>query len=231
MVRIAGIDPGKQKSSFAFVGIKIEDDTVFVEGARAWKGKAYLAIEQELVQIHQRFRFDFYVVEQNNTGVHVIEVLRSKNLPVISVFTSKDIKNPRFGSNVMDKNDMVKWMLIKIKEKKIVFPQFDDKYTKELKRQLSIFEEKKTEAGTLSYSAPSSEQDDYVMALMLACFYARERYLGVNSGPPVVVGARYSDYYDTMSTEELIENNMRRRFEGSGLTVTNVEVLFPDSDF
>jgi hypothetical protein len=225
MVRIAGIDPGKQKSSFAFVGIKVEDDTVFIEGARAWQGKAYLAIEQELVQIHQRFRFDFYVVEQNNTGVHVIEVLRSKNLPVISVFTSKDIKNPRFGSNVMDKNDMVKWMLIKIKEKKIVFPQFDDKYTKELKRQLSIFEEKKTEAGTLSYSAPSSEQDDYVMALMLACFYARERYLGVNSGPPVVAGGRYSDYYDTNDPVDYLRDMMLQRV--SSFTVTDISIEFP----
>jgi len=37
----------------------------------------------------------------------------------------------------------------------------------ELKRQIAIFAEHKTEAGSVSYYAPGAEHDDGVMALMI----------------------------------------------------------------
>lgn len=199
--RIAGIDPGQKKSSFAMVGIEVVDQKIYIRGARAWNGKAYLQVENDVAKIHEKKPFDYYIVEKNNVGVHVIEVLKYvKHLPIISVTTSKDIRNPEQHPNVMDKNDMTKWMLILHQQGDLVFPSLDNKHTAELKRQLSLFEEHKTGAGTVSYSATKGERDDMVMALMLACYVARERYLKVGSGEPVLYGSP-RDYSPTEYSE------------------------------
>lgn len=69
----------------------------------------------------------------------------------------------------MDKNENVKWFLNMNAEHRIIFPV--DKNCSpdmlELKRQIAIFAEHKTEAGSVSYYAPGSEHDDGVMALMI----------------------------------------------------------------
>jgi hypothetical protein len=176
-MRIAGIDPGKQKDSFFFVGTEIKDKKIYVLGAREWKGRAYLDVENDISGIHEKKPFDYYVVERNNTGEHVIEVLtRNHNLPVLPVFTTRDIKDPKkiYSPRMMDKMEMVKFMLILINDHRLVFPTPPTPETRELERQMSIFAEHKTElTGKVSYQAEGSEHDDAVMALMLACFIGR----------------------------------------------------------
>ena len=181
-MRIAGLDPGKQRDSFAFVAGEIEDGKLLVKGAKRWLGRNYLDVENEIAEIHARKPFDFYILEINNTGIHVYEVLKAqKNLPVIPVTTTKDIKDPakKYSMKIMDKNEMVRIMLHWFQDGKILFPQNSTGELEELKRQLSIFAEHKTEAGTVSYRAEGQEHDDLVMALMLVCFWARRYIRGV----------------------------------------------------
>ena len=146
-------------------------------GAKRWLGRAYLQVEKELYKIDEKTPFDYYIVERNNTGEHVIEVLRYQySLPVIAVTTVSNIKDEKkvFSPKVMDKIEMVRYMLIMFNDGRIVFPRNPQGEVKELLRQLSIFAEHKTEGtGRVSYQAEGSEHDDLVMALMLACFYAR----------------------------------------------------------
>ncbi len=176
MARIAGIDPGKQKDSFAFVGTDIADGKIRVLGARRWQGKAYLEVEESIAGIHKIHPFKHYVVERNSVGEHVVEVLaRNYRLPVVPVITMKDIKSKekRRSPSVMDKNDMVKYMIIKKDEGNMLFPK-ETGEIKELLRQLSIFAEiKSPQTGNVRYQAEGAEHDDLVMALMLACFIGR----------------------------------------------------------
>ncbi len=176
-MRLAGIDPGKQKDSFAMVGTEIKNKKIYVLGAKRWLGRAYLEVEKELHKIDERNPFDYYIVERNNTGEHVIEVLKYQySLPVIAVTTvSKTPDDKRaFSPRIMDKIEMVRYMIIMFTDDRIVFPKNPQGEVKELLRQLSIFAEHKTEGtGNVRYQAEGSEHDDLVMALMLACFYAR----------------------------------------------------------
>ncbi len=175
-MRIAGLDPGKQRDSFAFVGTKVENKAIYVLGAKRWLGRAYLDVEKEIASIHTSQPFTYYVVERNNTGEHVIEVLkRNYSLPVLAVTTGRELKTKEkiYSPKVMDKNEMVKYMIVLIQEKKLIFPKIKTMELTELDRQMSIFAEHKTDAGKFTYHAEGQEHDDLVMALMLACFIGR----------------------------------------------------------
>jgi len=176
-MRIAGIDSGKLRDSFAFVGIEVKNDNIYVKGVKTWLGRKYIEVEQLIADIHKQKPFDFYVVEINNTGEHVFEELKYRhNIPnLIPTFTTKDTKDQSKinTGRVMPKNQMV-WFLARLfQNNRIKFPSKTTKDVEELKRQISIFSEHITEAGNVSYRAEGQEHDDTVMALMLACFIGR----------------------------------------------------------
>jgi len=175
-MRIAGLDPGKQRDSFAFVGTEIKNKAIYVMGAKRWLGRAYLDVEKEIAVIHSEHPFAYYVVERNNTGEHVVEVLkRHHRLPVLAVTTGRELKTKEkiYSPKIMDKNEMVKYMIVLIQEGRLRFPRTKTMELNELERQMSIFAEHKTEAGKFTYHAEGAEHDDLVMALMLACFIGR----------------------------------------------------------
>jgi len=177
-MRLAGLDPGKHKDSFAEVVCEVANDEskLLVKGAKRWQERLYLDVEKEIASQHVKKAFDKIILEINNTGTHVYEVLRYQhNLPVLPVTTTKDIKDERkkFQLSVMHKNEIVRTALHWQQEGVIVFPKTLTPELEELKRQLSIFAEIKTEAGSVSYRAEGSEHDDLVMALMLVIHYAR----------------------------------------------------------
>ena len=78
-MRIAGMDSGKQRDSFAFVGIEVKNDNIYVLGVKTWLGRKYIEVEQLLANIHRKQPFNFYCVEINNTGEHVYEELKYRH--------------------------------------------------------------------------------------------------------------------------------------------------------
>ena len=198
MTRIAGIDPGMQKDSFALVIIETEDGKIKVKLAYSWRGKSYLEVEKKIAKLHDTSPCDYYIVEQNNVGIHVIESLRhNHDIPnIVPVTTSKDLKEPGKKPNTMDKNEMTRWTLTQIEKGELVFPSLStSKHISELKRQLSIFEEQRTSTGSVRYSAPNGEHDDYVMALMLACWWAEKSAVK----PVMIIADRLSNNDDKIS--------------------------------
>jgi len=190
-LRIGGLDPGKQKDSFAYVVIEQEGVGIRVKGAKRWLGRQYVEVERELLQIHNSKPCDYYILELNNTGQHVYEVLKNEmNLPILGVTTTKDIKDliKKDSLTVMDKNEMVRHMMHWFQEGVIRFPFRSTPELEELKRQLSIFAEHKTEAGNMSYYADGQEHDDLVMALMLACWYIR-KFIGTSNGYSAIISS------------------------------------------
>jgi len=176
-MRIAGLDPGKMRDGFAMVACEIKDNKLYVKGAKRWLHRNYTEVEREIKKIHDSNPFDHIMLEVNNTGQHVYEVLKyDMDLPVSPVTTSNDLKDlsKKDSYSVMDKNEMVRTMSHWFNEKLIIFPRIKDKELSELQRQISIFAQYRTEAGNVSYRAQGNEHDDLVMALMLVCFMARK---------------------------------------------------------
>lgn len=239
-IKIGASDPGKQRDAWGFVGIQVKPPYIEVLGAQRWLGRAYLKVEQKIAEIHHKFKFDYEVVEINNTGLHAYEVLRFvKQLPIIGVTTSKDLNPDRFPKNTviqnkfptMDKNDMVRWLLREKDAGFLLFPE-DEKLTpelRELQRQLGGFVEHKTDAGTIRYSAEGEDHDDLVMALILACWLARTRFMKIRQGIAVASGS-YSKYQEELTPHQRVEQNLRDRWkkERSGFDVTNVDVTFSE---
>jgi len=181
---IAALDPGKMKDSFGFVVIRVDEDSITVRAAREWKGRDYADVERTVAKYHLKHNFDHIVVEQNSIGVHVIEVLkRQYNLPIVSVTTSKNLKDNKkiMSAKTMDKNQMANYIATLMKhtdedgelDPLLKFPKNGGKDMKELERQVAIFAEHRTESGNVSYHATGSEHDDLAMALMLACHIGR----------------------------------------------------------
>jgi len=179
---IAGIDPGKMRDGFALAAIQTDRKNIYIVGAAEWLHKDYTDVEQEIYQIHKTIAkkpFDHIGVEVNNSGPQVFESLRNMGLPVMAINTVGKVTDPkklRLG-NSMVKNDMVHWLKRMIQDDKLFFPDIDSPGTLKLKHQLPQFSRKITEAGNLSYSAQGSEHDDLVMALLIACYIARRRYI------------------------------------------------------
>ena len=176
-MRIAGIDSGKQRDSFAVVGIEIKNDNIFVLGVKTWIGRKYLEVENLIANIHDSQPFNFYVIEINNTGEHVYEELKYRHkIPnIVPVFTTAELKDQIkiAAGKVMPKNQMVRYMSSMFQANRIKFPTKTNPHIEELKRQISNFSEHITEAGNVSYYAEGTEHDDTVMALMLAIFVGR----------------------------------------------------------
>jgi len=176
-MRIAGIDSGKQRDSFAFVGIEVKNNNIYVKGVKTWLGRKYIEVEELIKNIHNTKPFDFYVVEINNTGEHVFEELKYRHrIPnVIPTFTSANVRDQTKinSGRVMPKNQMVWWLSRMFQQNRIKFPKNTNKNVEELKRQITNFAEHISEAGNVSYYSVGQEHDDTVMALMLACFIGR----------------------------------------------------------
>ena len=195
---IAACDPGKIRDSFGFVVIRVDKDDIVVRTARRWQGRDYTDVERTIAKYHLKHNFDHIVVEQNNTGIHVIEILvRQYHLPIISVTTSKDLKDAKkiVSARVMDKNQMANYIATMMRDKKIKFPRGNmSKDLRELERQIAIFAEHRTESGKgLSYYAPGQEHDDLAMAFMLAIHIGRY-YLREESETRIGAASKAIDY-------------------------------------
>ena len=185
MRRILGVDPGGTSDGFAIVLIEVEDDnTIRVLGAKQWTNVTYhKTVEDEIKQIVKNKRINELVIERNAKGEPIEQTLKYEyQLPVIGIWTTSNVKEPK--ANVMDKAAMVDWMIRQQEGEspKLVWADSTSDYMKEAKRQWSIFGEYKKG----KFEAPPGGHDDFVMALMLACYQAK-RY--IDSGGLAMINA------------------------------------------
>lgn len=211
-VKVGASDPGRQRDSFGFVGTKYVYPQILILTAQRWLGHAYLQIEEKIATIHKKFSYDHQVIEVNNTGIHVYEVLKSvAGLPITGVNTSKNLsQDPSrnldpFKFPSMDKNDMARWMHIQNELGNLVFPKSPSKEMIELQNQLSNIVEYKPEGvgtGNVRYIPEGQEHDDLYMALMLNCWFIREHLMNPASSSPIVaVGHSFTKSYENQNTD------------------------------
>ncbi len=192
IVRIGSGDPGKMRDSFGYLvgDVDLKKREVQLRKARRWLGRSYKKVVQYIADDYVKNKLDHLVIERNNTGEAVIEEFRMQyKIPAIPVVTSKNLKNQEKinSAKVMDKNEMVKYYNRLKKDFRVKFPGTfhnpeNEECFAELKRQVAIFAEHRTESGQFSYYAPGQEHDDMVMALLLllhlARYYLREKNKG-----------------------------------------------------
>ena len=187
LFRIAALDPGKLRDSAGLVSLVINppENEIFVEFARRWLRRDYLSVEADIARMYKKAKWLTIYAERNNIGEHVIEVLQQRySLPVQPVTTAGRITDPEKmkKTKTMSKPEMVTWYLKAKQAHMVKFPQNSkNPDIMELERQISIFAEKITDAGTVTYGAPGQEHDDLVMALLIGCFAARH-WLPVGDG-------------------------------------------------
>ena len=88
MVKILSGDPGKIRDSFFIVGTEIKEGKIYIRTAKQRLGKAYMAVCQEFADLSRKHQFDYNIIEYNNTGVAVVEILTEEfGLPVIPITT------------------------------------------------------------------------------------------------------------------------------------------------
>jgi hypothetical protein len=204
-LRIAGLDPGKRKDSFAMVVTEVADNEVKIKGVKLWNHRKYIEVEKEIALIQETRPMDFWVLEINNTGEHVFEALvyQRRMTNIIPVFTSRELKDQVkiAAGKVMSKNEIVRFCLKLSQNSRegkkpcITFPKDPSRPMQELERQWALFAEKTTEAGNTTYSAEGDEHDDATMALILAVWLGRH-YLerDIESHKPTVSSKNFRNY-------------------------------------
>ena len=199
MIRIAGLDSGKQKDQSCLVSIQVNPilKEVFVEACKFWPRRTeYEKIEADIARIHITRQWRSIMVEVNNVGEHVYEtLLRRYGLPVRPVTTIAKLSGDRVKKTTaqrlrrsMPKNEMVLLFLKLKKLHKVKFPKTPSKDMQQLITQLTAFSETKTKAGHVSYGGAGSSHDDGVMSLLMALFEAKpllEQDNQVHVGGPV----------------------------------------------
>lgn len=173
-------------NSFFFVMTKVDRALrkIFVLGGKGWKfadGQIdYPSVETELAEIHKRKELSFFVVEQNNTGLHVVQTMkRVHKVPTYGITTSNRIKDRKTISRgqTMDKKEHVGWINQERQAGRIVFPLKKTPGILVLENQIDSFVRDVTKAGTTTYSAESGD-DDAVMAFMVNSFFIRRHIFG-----------------------------------------------------
>ena len=181
-LRIAAIHSGKHRNHFTIVGIEVslESKKIYVKYVKRWKGRSFIKPGKEIPLIYLQHKIKHIFVDQNNIGEHIIRKLKDDNVTLKVITTSKILKDPKkiIKAKTMDKTEMVSWFVNSKELHQIIFPEKRNSNVMELERQLSIFSEHKTESGNIDYFAPGEENDDMILALILACFGARNYLKG-----------------------------------------------------
>ncbi|MBM3896809.1 MAG: hypothetical protein FJ360_03615 [Thaumarchaeota archaeon] len=171
MTRILGVDPGRT-DPFASVLIQVKDKKIYILGAKFWKNQErYQLVYDEISRIVKQQDVSYVIVEKNSAGDPIIDALKYEyRLPVRAVFTT-NTKSREAKKGIMNKSEMVTWLFQN--HNILDWPRQGDEYLLELKKQWTVFGEYHKN----KFEAPSGTHDDLMMALMLACYFARLNFI------------------------------------------------------
>lgn len=134
------------------------------------------SIPKDIAALHSRIKWDNTIVDQQ-VGQHLIKSLEmALSNQVIVITTQKNLKDPENIEllKVMDITEMTQLTLSIKQDHRIQFPQKNHtEDMMDLMKQMEMFTEHVTEAGTVAYYAPGEELDCLPRALMMCCFAAR----------------------------------------------------------
>lgn len=114
----------------------------------------YVALEERIVALSQRWNLQTLIVENNSVGQPVIDRLQLRGLPVIPFHTSAVSKTPLIQSlQSAFEHDAIRILLDPVQVS-----------------ELQAYESSRLASGVMRFSAPAGMHDDTVMALALAWY-------------------------------------------------------------
>lgn len=147
---LIGVDLAKIQDFTAVAVLEIDSgDFVYVD---RFRGIEYVHQVERIAEISQRYHAEAVIVERNNVGEPVIEMLSRKGLRVVP-----------FTTTLISKRDMIEKLALAFEQGKIRIPRDPD-----LVAELQAFEARTTPSGLTRYSAPAGGHDDRVIAMALA---------------------------------------------------------------
>lgn len=148
---VFGVDLAK-KNDFTVVTI-LDADTHEVVKIERFNQIDYVFQVDKIVELANKWKPKKIVVEENNIGTVILELLERKG-----------VKNLRvFSTNNTSKKEIIEALSLAFEQ----FQIFLYEHT-QLLNELSVFETKMGKGGTYTYSAPEGSHDDCVISLALA---------------------------------------------------------------
>jgi hypothetical protein len=164
---------------FGLVGIEVDamKKIAYVGLAKQWKRDDMNSIPGDVAKYYSKVPWDLTFADQQ-VGQHMIRSIeRTIKSQVATVTTQKNLKDPEDIEliKVMDITEITQLTLSLKQEHKIQFPPLEEltSHMGQLTKQIEMFTEHITEAGTVSYFAPGEELDCLPRALMICLFVAR----------------------------------------------------------
>ncbi len=209
---IVAISYTKQRTMFGMVGVEIDSQKriAYVRLAKQWSRKNMNSIPGDIGELHSRIKWNNTIADQL-VGQHLIRSIEMAIKSQVQVITTqKNLKDPENIEllKVMDITEMTQLTLSLKQGHRIQFPK--NNHTEdmiELMKQMEMFTEHVTEAGTVAYYAPGEELDSLPRALMMCCFTARNSLehgvmpIIIKQGGPVELTPEQS--FDSFFSKEL----------------------------
>jgi len=234
---IVALSYTKQRTMFGMVGIEIDPakKIAYVRLAKQWKRENMNSIPKEIEQIYSKVKWDMTFADQL-VGQHLIRSIeQALKFEVATITTQKNLKDPENIEliKVMDITEMTQLTLSLKQEHKIQFPPknlSDDML--QLIKQMEMFTEHITEAGTIAYYAPGEELDCLPRALMICCFVGR---MSLQHGelPMIIVQGTPEPKTPDQSFDETLEKMLGENYSLSAgdLSHVNRNKLFAPKRF
>jgi hypothetical protein len=177
--KIVAVSYTKQRTMFGLVGIEVDPlkKIAYVGMAKQWKRDDMNSIPGDIARYFAKVPWDLTFADQQ-VGQHMIRSIeKSLGFEVATVTNQKNLKDPEDIElvKVIDMTEMTQLTLSLKQEHKIQFPPINEltSHMEQLTKQIEMFTEHVTEAGTVSYFAPGEELDCLPRALMICLFVAR----------------------------------------------------------
>jgi len=173
---VASLTHSKGRNMYGLVIItcNVDKKKVRVRFAKEFPRERLNEIVDIVSQYYEKIKWDEFHIDQL-TGQHIINSLKNKGIPVKTITTQKDLKDPEGIEDleIMDKIEMVNLFLKFRQNKQIEFHPKPIDELETLEFQMTLYTEHKTEAGGIDYYPPGEEHDHLTKALLIAVFAVR----------------------------------------------------------
>ena len=203
----AGQDLAKRRDFSALVVLeKTSDYKLKLVFLKEWPHVDYKKVVVDTKQIFKYFEWQKLGVDRSGIGDSIIEEYYNEYAEGI-VFNAKA------------KEEMIEFIILLRQQGRLILPRHG---AEELIHQLEEQERILSDAGTVKFRHPSGRHDDLLWALALACHVAKE---GLEQSEPFL--GSFSYYQDAPDAREQVTDKVLRRFQRTGITITDVKVKLP----
>ena len=206
----AGQDLAKRRDFSALAVLQaVDNDKLRLVYLKEWEHVDYKTVILDTKRYYRQFCWAKLGVDRSGIGDSVIEEYVSENAEGI-VFTQKA------------KEEMIEHMVLLRQQGKLILPlRGAERLIQQIEEQERII----SEAGSVKFRHPSSSHDDLLWALALACHVAKQE---MEKSIPLAMGFSANDYEKSSTVNNF--DSILDRLKGSGITITDAKIYYPNKN-